>query len=474
MRLQLLNLAGRDAMLRPNTIRTAAIAVLAGVTVWRVWTDDPSSYLWLGLTLLAMIMGGIIEAGPATGIFSLRSYRELGLSLLALLIGGHSLLFYGFPITAIVALVLGLVVVIRVIGGAQLLLVNVSLLGVTLALNVFLHLTGLAGAMYYRPHEMLASYDERFGPVYRPNGHVTMRTPHGDIQAIANVGVYEPREEIFITDSLGFRNARDYRGERYVLVGDSFIAGNGNTQACLLSEELRRAHGVETYNLGYMGDLAAYSRRIKGFQAAHGPDFQVLLFVFEGNDFVRWDEIGAPSTTSGFGYKAFFQSTSLWRYSRWLYRRLSRAESEPSPVVMLGGAPMAFYSGYREVVLHETEWDEAQLRFAAMFKDLHDRIAHIFFIPEKYRVYHSLLPGAGGAALPNKQWDYLERSARQAGIPVTNLTGPLTGEARRLLPAGRYVYWRDDSHWNCDGVAVAARMVAAALEATPPRLLVRR
>ncbi len=33
----------------------------------------------------------------------------------------------------------------------------------------------------------------------------------------------------------------------------------------------------------------------------------------------------------------------------------------------------------------------------------------------------------------------------------------------RQLPEGRYVYWRDDTHWNCLGMRAAAASVAAQL-----------
>ncbi|MEJ2071405.1 MAG: hypothetical protein P8X58_13550 [Syntrophobacterales bacterium] len=47
------------------------------------------------------------------------------------------------------------------------------------------------------------------------------------------------------------------------------------------------------------------------------------------------------------------------------------------------------------------------------------------------------------------------------GVRCVNLTGPLQEESRRLLPEGKLTFWKDDSHWNRYGMAVAARTIQA-------------
>lgn len=447
-------------------LRAAVLVPPSAVTIWSVWNDAPSTYAWLFLTVFAAVIGaffkpGLRGNGSPEGVVR---YKEPVLCLLAMVVGGHSILFYGLPLVVLVSIFLGLVILTPIIGGAKSLLVSTSLLAVTLLLNVTVAVTGVATSMYYRPHEMLASYDERFGPVYQRHANVTMLMRHGDIQAMENIGLYEPRKVEFQTDGLGFRNEEDYHGQRYVLVGDSFLAGNGTTQACLLSDRLRRDYGQDVYNLGFVGDLAAYQRRIEAFRTLYGNTFRAVMFVFEGNDFVGWDDPEALSKSAAFGYRAFFRSNGLWRYTRWLYNRWARQSTARSPVFMVGSAPVAFYLGHVNVVMNGKDLDDRLLRFSQALKEMKDLVVHIFFIPDKYRVYYPFLGPAGDSAIPpNKQWEYLTWAAGQAEIPVTDLTGPLREEAGRLLPEGRYVFWRDDTHWNCEGMAVAAREVARVL-----------
>jgi glycosyltransferase involved in cell wall biosynthesis len=447
-------------------LRATVLVLLSAVAFWSVWNDASSSYTWLFFTVLAAVIAAFFKVRPRgdqppEGI---ARYKESALCLLAIVVGGHSLLFYGLPLVALVSVFLGLVLLTVMIGGAQGLLVSASLLTVTLMLNVTVAVTGVATSMYYRPHEMLASYDERFGPVYQRHAHVTMPMRHGDIQAMENLGLYEPREVEFKTDGLGFRNEQDYHGQRYVLIGDSFLAGNGTTQACLVSDRLRRNYGLDVYNLGFTGDLAAYQRRLEAFRSLHGSTFRAVMFVSESNDFVGWENPEALSKSAAFGYRAFFRSNSLWRYTRWLYNRWSRKDTAKSPVFMVGPAPIAFYLGHVNAVMNEKDLEDSALRFSQVLKEMKDIVAHIFFIPDKYRVYYPFLgPANGPVILPNKQWEYLSWAAAQSRIPVTDLTRPLREEAGRLLPEGRHVFWRDDTHWNCEGMAVAAREVARIL-----------
>ena len=72
--------------------------------------------------------------------------------------------------------------------------------------------------------------------------------------------------------------------------------------------------------------------------------------------------------------------------------------------------------------------------------------------------------GITARLLPNAQWEYVKATAARVGVRCVNLTGPLVEESGRLLPAGKLTFWRDDSHWNRYGVAVAARMVHNILE----------
>ena len=208
-----------------------------------------------------------------------------------------------------------------------------------------------------------------------------------------------------------------------------------------------------------------YVNRIKVFRERAGQDFQAVLFVFEGNDFIPYR--GRTPRQPGLleRYYGLFKSTSLWHLTRSLYLRSfkmgKKQKHSGTQVAEVGGQKMAFLGKYIAISRNSAPLEEGQLHFVAALQSLQPNLAQIFFIPTKYRVYAQWLPAG---TLPNEQWQYLQRAAQQAGIPVHDLTPALQAEAARLLPQGQYVYWRDDTHWNCNGMRAAAAEVARVLE----------
>jgi hypothetical protein len=290
-----------------------------------------------------------------------------------------------------------------------------------------------------------------------------MEAQFGDIEATEKAGIREPHVISYVTDGLGFRNPADFQGQRFVLVGDSFLAGANDTESCLITEWLRRDHGLDAYNLGFPGDMNDYVSRIEAFRKANGSDFKLALFVYEGNDFRPFTHRPQEKLTPLKHYHEFFKDSSLWRYTRWLYLRAVKKQegNNHSPFVRkVGDNEMAFLKTERPIAHNATSLDESSLHFADAFRILRPNLVQVFFIPVKYRVYAQWLTDA---SLPNEQWTYLSSAAAQAGIPAYDLTQALAQEATRLLPEGRYVYWRDDTHWNCLGMRAVAAPVAAQL-----------
>ena len=86
----------------------------------------------------------------------------------------------------------------------------------------------------------------------------------------------------------------------------------------------------------------------------------------------------------------------------------------------------------------------------------------IAFAPTKYLVYADKV--APETQLPHIRWDFIDATARTIGVPALDLTPFLRARAAQLLPQGRFVYWRDDSHWNGDGMDAAGEAIAAELK----------
>ena len=352
-----------------------------------------------------------------------------------------------------------------------------GLLIAVILLEVFLRLFS-PGAIYLSPHEMLATFDyDRGHGVYRRNQEVEMLMPYGGLVAVEknrDKVIADPRRQRYKIDSYGFRNDADYHQEKYLLVGDSFIVGSGNTQEDILSNQLRDHYRIPAYNLAFPGALHSYIRFIDQFQKSHPNDFKVLLFMFEGNDFDvprKPIKVGAVKDTPPSDLKImrkkmglFFRELLVWRYYYSLYHLIKQKyHPERYDLVTVlkikgeNGPKIGFLKEYIKVT-ERPAYDGGE-EFAQKLASKKDVIDGIFFIPTKYRVYHDFLEIPDPKPLPNAQWEYLSHLAQQLHIKCINLTEPLKEESERLLKENQLTYWRDDTHWNKYGIGVAAKIV---------------
>lgn len=359
------------------------------------------------------------------------------------------------------------------------LLTVVSSFVLVLMLEVFVRLSG--GSVitpYYRTHEMLAEETR-----YRTNQHIEMLEEHGDLLAIdpnLDRALSQPREVVFDTDSRGFRNDADLGSERLLIVGDSFVVGTGNTQADMLTAQLSRNHGVPAYNMGFPAGPFQYANTVEAARAELGKDTCIVVVMFEGNDFQLIDptELAARKAVprgaqelvkSYFGaIKSPFEVSKVFYglYTQGIERLRARDAGEKAAVAAevtfvrkVAGAPMIFLKGYAEVVQRDAydDFGYIQDQFARGTPDL------IVFAPEKYRVYGQLLDEEPVTALPQAQLDHLAKIAAVLDVPLLDLTGPMLERSRELLEQGELTYWRDDTHWNRMGIAVAAQELARTL-----------
>jgi hypothetical protein len=390
------------------------------------------------------------------------------ISGLALLASLHLLLFYGLP-GGILFVILILLGVLYFRAGALAAVATTLALGLaTLFCAVAIHLLGLDKAMYYRPHEQLVVQDYDQGHrAYRKNARVEMDMPHGDLKALTAAPLAQPRRVVFRTDREGFRNDGDYVPGQVVLVGDSFVVGMGDSQTDTLSSQLSRDLGIPAYNLGHPGDISDYLATVRAFRARHPGPFRGALFLFEGNDFeTKYEPAKSPGWISRwFGaYYGLFTGTDLYRVTKSLYVRATKARSiaKSGNVLMetLAGQRMGFYKPYVDVSLRA---DYAMP--PAMARDLVElagQMEQVFFVPTKYRVYAPLL----GKSVPaHAQWRALQRLCSQRGWRCTDLTPALSSASSELLKRGEFTWWLDDTHWNRQGMAVAARVVAGRIHA---------
>jgi hypothetical protein len=387
------------------------------------------------------------------------------ITIVAYLVVFHTLLAYGLPTGVFLLLAILAGVLYARVGAIGSVAVTLALLAVTLFYSLALSITGFENAIYFRPDERLSTFDYRHHHrIFQPGATLEMQMPHGDLQSMTPLKIAEPRPVIYHIDSSGFRNDADYQGQRYLLVGDSFVVGTGNSQADMLSAQLRRDYAIDAYNLAHPGDVVDYAGYVAGFKATHQTDAKVLLFIFEGNDFVESRVKRHSAVTLFFKrYSNLFSSTNVFRVTKSLTARATRsskiAGSQYLTMAELHAKKIAFLTGYVEAARRASLPPIGS--FERAIQSMGGDIGHIFFIPTKYRVYYKHINP--GEVLPSAAWDYLQRLCQKNHLACTNLTQPLVEASDELLTKGELTWWRDDTHWNRNGIAVAARVVAASL-----------
>jgi len=202
--------------------------------------------------------------------------------------------------------------------------------------------------------------------------------------------------------------------------------------------------------------------------------------LYEGNDFGHARSAPLPKLTSTEKIERYvniridwyrklwgIENTDIYRFMGTYIQRITYHAKENGKKVDIQevqGMNIAFYQQYvlasKRTVLPEG------LNFEKILTPIRNKIAHIFFIPSKYRVYYkhlNRLNPSDPVVLADRQWEYVQSVGLKLGIKTTNLTPALIEASDRLLASNRLTYWRGDTHWNKYGVATAAKVVAEQL-----------
>ena len=333
---------------------------------------------------------------------------------------------------------------------------------------------------------------------YQKNISDIIFMPHGDIY-VADSGLDKkreqikvPREQQFITDSYGIRNDKtNIEDAEIILVGDSFITGNSITQKHIPSNVLSKISGKKVASLSYGGlDAKDYEIFIDKYLNIIRKDAKIFVFYFEGNDFVkinnklnvkkiddskyfewRGHQIPLISGKIRFAYerlernkdKFLLRILSEKNYflrnirakSHIMYRKFfSRLHNTGSPVKYfeIGNKTVGF--------LHTDNFEMDNEYTTYIFKNnkILERVTGLFFIPTKLRIYSPYINSITYNS--NNKLEYLINSYSSLGIPVYDLSENMSLSVSKYLSEGKYLYWRDDTHWNHNGIFVAMNYVS--------------
>jgi hypothetical protein len=330
------------------------------------------------------------------------------------------------------------------------------------------------------------------GP-FEPGKVVRMRQAYGDLASMGNLrGLRQYHDEEFHVDRLGFRNGYDIDRERYlgIVTGDSFIVGHAEPEAETLSGQLTRLAGARFYNAGFSlppgpplpDPLASLAETLK-----LRPGVAIYELLERQARIAPPARMDAPvvsyppgrAVNDAGAFEARFlprvHRLSPWvesplhietlRFLRWFQDDVFEPNGHTEAVVrrqLPGGDEMLFIPwdlgpvGDPEPLV--AAWSDYLTWYAQKVRQ-HDLQLVVLLVPNKYTVYGPLTVGGPREPEGARLLAGLADRLRASGLPVVDATPLFTAQAAERLPRHEYLYWRDDTHWNAEGIELAAEAV---------------
>ena len=334
---------------------------------------------------------------------------------------------------------------------------------------------------FFRAHEKYKTKKAK----YQENVSDTIFVPYGDIYFMDS-GLSKQRESIkvprvqeFITDSYGIRNDKTkIEDAEIILVGDSFINATGITQKYMPANILSKISGKKVASLTYNGlNPTEYELIINKYINIIKKDAKIFVFYFEGNDFIKinkpkvnslkyvyWRgyEIPKFSGKIRFAYEKLEKKKDLFLLQilsdKNYFLRNVRAKSHLmylkffSKLHNTGSGIKYFNIGNKVVGFYNTDYEinNEYVTYIFQNKKILERVDGFFFIPIKLRIYSDYIDSV--TIDKNNHLDFLKSSYSKINKPVYDLTKVMKKSVPKYLSEKKYLYWRDDTHWNYNGI----------------------
>jgi hypothetical protein len=339
----------------------------------------------------------------------------------------------------------------------------------------------------FRPWEAATRYRAPDAP-FVASRSFTKAHAYGDLAALgAFPADREYRSETFTTDSWGYRNppSANRLPPWGLLVGSSFSAGAGVNDDETLAARLGREVHETVYNAG--GESLELWR-IRSLYHRLGMTQGVVVYEYlERNDppVIPDDDAPPPKGPVEAAFDRFGLETTYLYFQGWTavsplevalgrrYRALKDDQWLPKEVSgvierSLGNGERMLFLRYEQTLYQR----RSRTEFIEYWRWLRRRLEAdglqllVVLVPSKYTIYGDLLDPPDGRVQEGQAFlARLESGLRGRGIMAVNLGPPLRLAAAAVVGERRYVFFRDDTHWNAAGIELAAREVARGWEA---------
>lgn len=307
----------------------------------------------------------------------------------------------------------------------------------------------------FRPHESLLYYHSGAGMPFYPNHRLFMKS-EGDL--CANTEYAVKKDELWLTDHLGYRNNEYVFDPDVLIIGDSFILGTSISQDSTLTNLLsgRLSGKLEIYNLA-PATFHDFVSLLEG-KALSKPE--VIIFSL--------GEREIPPELDVNNIESMYENSRVTEWINKMKRvyainfiRSRLFPKKDKSVQSEVNESMFFLNGKKQ-------WDNLEkidsvlkaIETYKMFCDSLDIDLLVMPLPNKETVYHELVPLA-------KQPEYLyilDKELKKREIFSFN-TLELFNQYRKGNPS--MIYHLDDTHWNGTGVNLVAEEIAKIIMANP-------
>jgi hypothetical protein len=335
-------------------------------------------------------------------------------------------------------------------------------------------------ALAFRGWEALVRYRAPCGP-FRANAVYNNPASYGDLSVLGNLPqyrIYHP--EIFTTDAHGVRrNSR--RGEphqdyKVILLGDSMAVGSSVNDEETLAARLQAELAVGVYNGGTPGQMTLDIPEI--LQLARNLNMTEGTVIYQYIGRGPLPALAQLAGQSAFScadwqnwltnlYEGFVDTSPLKIMAQKLIRSLQNDAILPNiyraevavrrltdgNTILFFPPDVSNYSATRSV-------DLTGVRYLATELGKNKLRLVVVLVPDKFVVYEPMLIEPDRAQHHGALYlNMVEQSLKETGIPVINLTRFMKDKAGEYYARKQYLYWRDDTHWNVEGIKLAAKEI---------------
>ncbi len=286
--------------------------------------------------------------------------------------------------------------------------------------------------------------DAAIGP---PGASIRVRTPKGDYDLSIPVNAH------------GFRDERDFRestASDWFAVGDSFTFGWGIPSGGRFSDQLESLLGIRVFNIAIPGDFAQYAGTVRYARDRGATISNAVVGVCMNNDLKNYDTAEKVQPMIYGDRKPWKAHLRAWLQTHSAVYLACSYELQRIPALRRFFERVGIARDINQLTLQNI-YDEDVLNSSV------ERAARLAELIHPDRTWFILIPSLALWVGDNQETerrihDTFAERLRARGLRVIDLKPAFDAE-----PNPRRYYFETDAHWNADGHAFAARLIADAM-----------